>query len=164
MSLSPAFEALFHPGDRNVDLRVVIKRLEDCALANKKLRHRTYRFRRPDKNNPNRCSFVAYAYSELYNARNSFMHGNAVSGRDLRFRKHSTSRSLLEIAPVIYNVALRAYMRSMFPLSEDDERDDAFAGLSDIEDALMRVRNPRIDLHGRGRRRRRQPERKRSAV
>jgi hypothetical protein len=69
------------------------------------------------------------------------MHGNPVTFRDLRFRKSRRYPPLLSLAPILYNVALRAYMKSMFALSLQQQGDDTFFGKIPISRALTVVRN-----------------------
>jgi hypothetical protein len=76
-------------------------------------------------------------YDDLYAARNAFMHGNPASAGDLRFRKSPKRPSLLLLAPLLYNLALRAMLDRLMPAPKKlIDVDDDFLGRGLIEKGL----------------------------
>lgn len=136
-----AFEVLFHPGTGSVNKRIVQNALQQVALAEPRLRHNTYTctWGRPPQTF--RISFPGFVYDELYRARNAFMHGNPVTFRDVLLRRSRRYPPLLAIAPVLYNLALRAVLLPSFPITDEEWIDDRWFGLGKTEKALLAVRN-----------------------
>jgi hypothetical protein len=136
-----AFEVLFHPGNGSVNKRTVQVALARTRLEDARLRRNIYRctWGRPAQTFS--IAFPAFVYDELYRARNAFMHGNSVDQRDVLFRRSRQYPPLLVLAPLIYNIALRAYIRSMFPVLDDEWIDERWFALGKIEEALLAVRN-----------------------
>lgn len=81
-------------------------------------------------------SLLGVIYEQLYDARNAFMHGNPLAGQHLFFNQDKNRPHLFALAALLYNVALSIFTESWFPSDEDDERDDFFFGLGEIEKAL----------------------------
>jgi hypothetical protein len=76
-------------------------------------------------------------YEDLYAARNAFMHGNPVRSRELRFRQSPNRPSLLLLAPLLYNLVLRAALERVLPAPVKlIDVDEQFFGLGVIEKGL----------------------------
>jgi hypothetical protein len=134
-----AFEVLFHPGGKGkIDEARVLSSLEKVVFSDESLNARSYAVRY--KGSPLETCFVGAVYDELYSARNAFMHGNPIDERHVRLHGSGKGPHLLGLAPLLYNVALRAFMTCMFANDEDDDRTDYFLGLGDIEKALVTAR------------------------
>ena len=130
-----AFEVLCHPGSgRSVDKPTVQTFLTTAGKALSKFALKRRRYRVTHRGRNYTVALMGLIYEDLYSARNAFMHGNPVEGRDLQFRRVPNRPSLFALAPLVYNVALRNFLNS--PIDEDDELEDAFMGLHDIEEAL----------------------------
>jgi hypothetical protein len=138
-----AFEVLFHPGpSKSVNKRVVQDAIERIAFSDARLRRTNYKIVYGRNSTVFRVTFAAYLYDELYRARNAFLHGNPVTRRDLRVRRQRNGKMLAAIAPVLYNVGLRAYTKSMFSMSQEEELADFLFGEGEIRDALLTIRGP----------------------
>jgi hypothetical protein len=137
-----AFEVLFHPGHgRRVNKHVVQQELARMSsYTDRRLTRLTYTY---EYNGSHRTNFAGVIYDEMYRARDDFMHGNPVTQRNLRLRRSRRYAPLWVIAPVEYNIALRAYMKSMFAMPDEDQRDDSFYGRRAISNALLNVRSGR---------------------
>lgn len=130
-----AFEVLCHPGtNARVNKRVVHDFLNKATLSNESLSALKYDLRH--KGQIYQVSQLGVIYEQLYEARNAFMHGNPVTGQQLFFNQDTNRPHLFALAALLYNVALRVFTEPWFPSDEDDERDDFFFGLGEIEKAL----------------------------
>ena len=58
----------------------------------------------------NRVAVSGDIYDDLYNARNQSLHGNPVTGRNLRYRRTSEHLDLVSPAPLVFNVAVLSYL------------------------------------------------------
>jgi hypothetical protein len=83
-------------------------------------------------------TFVEKVYDEIYAARNDFMHGNPVDYESLKLKCAPTGGRLYAYAPVLFNLALRAFLAKEFPSEPTQkERDrDAWFYFDEIERAL----------------------------
>ena len=136
-----AFEVLLHPGVGKVDKVRVQEAIGGVQLSTVRLTRK--RFSVKHRNVDQMVALPARIYDDLYAARNGFMHGNPVEARDLRFGRSIKRARLVDLAPVLYNLALRAFLNPHFPSDEDDDLDDFFLGLRDIEKGLERaIRGP----------------------
>jgi hypothetical protein len=149
-----AFEVLFHPQTGSVNKRIVQLALTRTRPNDARLRRNLYRCTWGRPQQTFRIAFPALVYDELYRARNAFMHGNPVTARDLLFRQSRRYPPLLVLAPMIYNVALRAYIGATYPPLDDERLDEHWFGLGTIEEALIAVRSGSATT-----RRRRRPRR-----
>jgi hypothetical protein len=127
-----AFEVLCHPGYR-VNKKVVHDFLANARLSPNLLQPRAMVSYAGDDYE---VGVLGLIYEDLYAARNAFMHGNPVDGNRLHFRQDTDRPHLFGLAALVYNIALRTFTEPWFPSDEDDEREDAFFGLANIEKAL----------------------------
>jgi len=149
-----AFEVLFHPGGGSVNKHLVQVAIARTRLKDPRLRRNLYRrtWGRPPRTFS--IPFPALVYDDLYRARNAFMHGNPVTALDLLFRRSGKYPPLIVLAPLLYSVALRTYLRSTLTVLDDEWIDERWFGLGKIEEALLAVRNGSAT-----RRRRKRPRR-----
>jgi hypothetical protein len=130
-----AFEVLCHPQTGSVNKRVVHDFLNSIKLSEESMNAQIHEVKH--KGTPYKVALLGLIYEDLYNARNSFMHGNPVTGQQLLYRQEAKRPHLLRLAPVVFNLALRASTKAKFALSETDEDDDFFFGaLGTIEKAV----------------------------
>lgn len=106
-----AFEVLVHPGEGKgqANIEKVKNLLEKASWHNERLEKLDYHIR--INGNETNVNLVQGLYGELYDARNDFLHGNAVARSRLFCFCNEKRRSLIEIAPVIYKVALSCSLR-----------------------------------------------------
>ena len=98
-----AFEILAHPENESVNLPGVLSLLDNSFLS-KELKKRLYTVTFRDKSC--RVNLVQKLYDQIYCARNSYIHGNAVKLRDITCWGKTTRLPLYMFAPLIYEVAL----------------------------------------------------------
>lgn len=131
-----ALEILAHPGaGGKADKEKVQTVLGNAELRSKPLKRRRYRVSYAKK--PYTVALPGRIYEDLYAARNAFMHGNPVEGRDLQFWRSLKRPSLMRLAPLLYNLALRATLDRLIPQAPQliDVEEDFF-GLGVIEKGL----------------------------
>jgi hypothetical protein len=131
-----ALEILAHPGaGGKADKEKVQTLLGQAKIHSKALKRRRYTVSHWKKTYT--VALAGRIYDDLYAARNAFMHGNAVEGRDLQFRKSWKRPSLMRLAPLLYSLALRATLDRLMPKAPEliDVEDDFF-GLGVIEKGL----------------------------
>ncbi len=108
-----AFEILAHPGKGRVDLGKVISQLSNFQWKHKSLTMRRYRvmtYRKKGKIIRENGNFSQVVYKNLYDARNSFLHGNAVNNKVLHVRGDKKSLPLYAVIPIIYRTALHVFL------------------------------------------------------
>jgi hypothetical protein len=112
-----AFEILSHPGKGGVNRGEVFALLGKIKWHSSEIGRRRFVIRsqkRKLKNNPTqqaqRINLCQKLYGELYRARNDFLHGNRVRPSNLFARGGIGELTLLHCAPVVYRVALAAYL------------------------------------------------------
>jgi len=117
-----ALEILTHPGSENgkADLKTVLDLLGNAVWDNGKLKYKRYRIR-IRKNERIGGTFIQKLYSELYRARNDFLHGNDVTHQNLYPVKNTAGPMLLQCAPLIYRAALMAFLKSGRPQAKNGE-------------------------------------------
>ena len=81
----------------------------------------------------------------MYRARNLFLHGNPVEQLDLRFGRSAKRARLVDLALLVYSLALRAVLNARMAPDEDDESDDFFFGLGRLEEGLSNVIRGSLD-------------------
>lgn len=113
-----AFEILAHPKNRSVNLRDVLRLLDDSFLS-KELTKRTYTVRFQNKNG--RVNLVQKLYCQIYSARNSYIHGNPVKVKDAFPWGRTDRHPLHAFAPLIFKVALISKIDISHCLDEDDK-------------------------------------------
>lgn len=109
-----AFEILAHSGKEDVSFRKVIGLLSNFqwqheALSSKRYRIMTYKDKKGNivRRNGN---FAQAIYKDLFNARNSFLHGNAVNDRILYVNSDKNKLSLPVVIPIIYRSVLYVFL------------------------------------------------------
>ena len=110
------FEVLIHPGRKRpgkkrdgANFEKVASLLRQASWRDARLRRRAYLIS-VERNKPKeRVNLILKLYRELYDARNDFLHGNRVVRSRLFCFRNERRRSLIEIAPVIYKVALSCH-------------------------------------------------------
>lgn len=112
-----AFEILAHPKTGKSGLQLVYSLIEKAPWHDKRCRKRRYRaflssMSAKQKTAPLR-SLPCWLYGEIYHARNDFLHGNPI--RENRLRVKGSGRSLFQYAPMLYRMALAAFL----PLKTD---------------------------------------------
>jgi hypothetical protein len=131
-----ALEILAHPGPGGkADKEKVQALLGKAPITSKPIKRRRYRVSHAKKTYT--VALPGRIYEDLYAARNAFMHGNLVEGRDLLLWKSSKRPSLMRLAPLLYNLALRATLDRLIPAPPVliDPQDDFF-GVGLIEKGL----------------------------
>jgi hypothetical protein len=114
-----AFEVLVHPRKGDAGLRTVVALLRDFEWHSPRLRRRSFLIVKSwKKRNPNRwkkakmrVNLVQNLYGELYEARNDFLHGNAVTASRLFPFRNKRRPSLTQVAPLVYKVALSCFLK-----------------------------------------------------
>jgi hypothetical protein len=104
-----AFEVLVHPGgkDGRADIKTVINLLRQFSWRNLRLKQTEHQIKIGGK--PEYVNLVQKLYGELNEARNDFLHGNPVVPSRLFCFCNEHRRLLIEIAPLIYKVALSCF-------------------------------------------------------
>ena len=104
-----AFEILAHPRVGKSGLPLVYGLLEKAPWHSDRMKERRYRAydpRQPKKSSPR--SLPCWLYGEIYQARNDFFHGNPI--RITRLNVRGSGRSLFFFPPMLYRMALAAYL------------------------------------------------------
>lgn len=101
-----SFEILAHPEKKKANLGVVLDLLSQYSWSNPELVKRPYQLRVRDKQIA--ANLAQQLYSELYYARNDFLHGNPVNSDRLYAFKNQKRPFLTSLAPLLYKVALAA--------------------------------------------------------
>lgn len=117
-----AFEILAHAAKREGEVGEadVLDALSKVPWADPRLHHRRYAMRRrrkkkastkkgPSKPVPKK-TLAESMYHALYEARNTFLHGNQVRTQDWRYSTISGASSLGNLAPVLYRSVLVSHM------------------------------------------------------
>jgi hypothetical protein len=104
-----AFEALCHPGNRDVNKRDVQDMLRRAPFGRSGLTATRYtvRYRRQTF----RATLPEAQYDDLYAARNRFLHGSPFTRHDLHYRRSTRYLPLIDIAPVLYSAALIGFLQ-----------------------------------------------------
>ena len=98
-----AFEILAHPKKETVNLPSVLSLLDNSFLS-KELTKRLYTVAL--RNKSCRVNLVQKLYYQIYNARNSYIHGNTVKMKDITSWGKTTRHPLYVFAPLIFKIAL----------------------------------------------------------
>jgi hypothetical protein len=105
-----AFEVLVHPGGEKgrADIGKVTNLLRQASWRNRRLKQLEHQ---PNiRRKPTDVNLVQKLYEQLYEARNNFLHGNPVTHGCLFCFRNEQRPSLIEIAPLIYKVALNCHL------------------------------------------------------
>ncbi len=103
-----AFEVLTHPANGNANLKTVLDCLEHASWISPKLHAKRYRsnYRKTRQ----QINFSQRLYTELYQARNDFLHGNKVAFKNLFPFKNNSLHSLPVCAVLVYRAALEGFL------------------------------------------------------
>ncbi|QRF23599.1 hypothetical protein FY534_07895 [Alicyclobacillus sp. TC] len=112
-----ALEILAHPKDKGVNKTTVFELLSRAQWRNPPLRHRRFRLRISNKIKS--VTLVERICNGLYDARNAFLHGNAIYADHWRYKGRKVKTALGNVAPVIYRTALMSYLDWRLPSSTD---------------------------------------------
>ncbi len=137
-----ACEVLLRSDTDNIDKRLVQEAIGAVELSNSRLTRK--RFNVQHRSHSYKVALPARIYDNMYRARNLFLHGNPVEQLDLRFGRSANRARLVDLALVVYNLALRAVLNARMAPDEDEESDDFFFGLGRLEEGLSNV------IRGRG--------------
>lgn len=135
-----AFEVLVHPGGEKAraNLGKVTNLLRQASWRNPRLKHTEHQIRIGGKLED--VNLVQKLYGELYEARNDFLHGNPVARSRLFCFCNEHRRSLIEIAPLIYKVALSCFFGQFGDIKGKTDEPPNYRELFDrraLEDALL---------------------------
>lgn len=119
-----ALEVLARPRDKNKEVQQtdVINLLGKVVWEDKRLNSLRYRAKL-GKTRRIKVNLVQRLYKDLYDARNSFLHGNRVTKRRLIPLDGKDRPLLIELAPVIYRTALMAHLDSYIPVRSTGRND-----------------------------------------
>ena len=142
-----AFEVLIHPGRKKpgrkregANIGKVTALLKQASWRAARLRRRAYLISIERYKPKERVNLTLKLYRELYDARNDFLHGNAVARSRLFCFCNEHRRSLIEIAPVIYKVALSCHFGEFIGAKRKKEKQLNYKKYSDqrtLENALL---------------------------
>jgi hypothetical protein len=82
-----------------------------------------------------RVSLPAKLYDRLYAARNTFMHGNSIVGRPLRWTRGKEHLPLISCAPCLFAATLRAALTGLGAVTVEDN--EWWSGMHNIGCALL---------------------------
>ncbi len=136
-----AFEILIHPQNGKANLKKVLDLIGKVKFNSKKLRNKYYRI--PNPNNKNKKIGVNLAqklYSQIYDARCDFLHGNPVSTKDIFPFKSQNDYTLNFFAPLIYNIALKCFLE-IFNNKIDLNKlsNSQFSNYRNLEEGLLKA-------------------------
>lgn len=103
-----ALEILSHPRTDNANLLTALSLLGSYDWIDKAIARKAYKvtYRKKD----HKVNLVQRLYKELYDTRNDFLHGNPVKRNRLYPSKNTKVQPITRFAPVIYKVALLAFL------------------------------------------------------
>jgi hypothetical protein len=125
-----AFEALLNPKKHDVSKATILRFFDAIPWEQTSLGAGRYPEFNKSKRRIGRTCFAGAVYQRLYYARNQFLHGSETNSRILRLR----GRNLLQVAPVIFGLALSQFVKSA--TDPVDEYEEYFWGQGDLEKAL----------------------------
>ncbi len=143
-----AFEVLAHPRKGHADFRTVAALLRDFEWHSPRLRRRSFLVVKSWKRDKMRVNLVQNLYGELYEARNDFLHGNAVTASRLH-PFHNKRRPLLtQVAPLVYKVALSCFLEKVAYTGPKQGKQPDWRGVFDrraLESALLATLEDRME-------------------
>lgn len=134
-----AFEILIRPKSGQVNLDMVLGFLEKARFCNRKLNYRIYKGRKLKNGDFRKLNLVQKTYNEMFDARNTFLHGNPIKNSDIYPGGNSKCRSLFLFTPVIYKCALMVFL----DLFRMDKEEAMIGSLSD--DKIEELSEDRIE-------------------
>jgi hypothetical protein len=129
-----AFEILSHPEEESVNQSSVLSLLDNSFLS-KELTKKLYTVNINKTNH--RVNLAQKLYNQIYNARNSYMHGNPIKMKDITAWGKTARRQLYMFAPLIFKIALITRTGINYYDDEDLSKDRVFSQL-EIEGALLK--------------------------
>ena len=138
-----ACEVLLRSDTDNIDKRLVQEAIGAVELSNPRLTRK--RFNVQHRGHSYKVALPARIYDDMYRARNLFLHGNPVEQLDLRFGRSAKRARLVDLALLVYSLALRAVLNARMAQDEDDESADFFFGLGRLEEGLSNVIRGSLD-------------------
>ena len=129
-----AFEILAHPKNKSVNLLSVLPLLDNSFLP-KELTKRIYTV--DFRNKSYRVNLVQKLYCQIYDARNSYIHGNPVTTKDITPWGKTNRHPLYVFAPLIFKIALISRTDISYYLDDND----VFFNQMLIERALLRSKS-----------------------
>jgi hypothetical protein len=112
-----AFEVLVHPRTGRAETSLVYSLLDKAPWHDNNLRRKRYKaFVTANKERQKKAplrSLPCWLYGEVYHARNDFLHGNPV--RLDRLVVKASGRSLFNYPPLLYRMALAAFLNIRIP-------------------------------------------------
>jgi hypothetical protein len=133
-----AFEILAHPKNRWGNLQSVLHLLDNSFLL-KELRRRIYTVDFHKKSH--RVNLVQKLYCQIYDARNSYIHGNPVKTKDVTPWGKTNRHPFYVFAPLIFKVALISRTDISYYLDDSDKVFNQMA----TERALLRSKSKKPD-------------------
>lgn len=147
-----AFEILAHPGTGQSGVLRVYELLENVCWLDKDIKQRRFKTNNGRLKSPPRRNLACWIYSQIYDVRNAFLHGNPVSQRHLMLG--SSGHHLFSLVLPLYRMALSGFLglkwAKPIPPVENPEAFGAY--VSDrwdfnsyqdmVERALQRARQP----------------------
>jgi hypothetical protein len=103
-----AIEILAHLYSKKVNVEKVMNLLNKYKWNGKELNSKRYPWHY--KGRKRQIRLIQLFYWELYQARNDFFHGNAITHRRLFLSNNTQKPQLIALAPLIYRTALIAYL------------------------------------------------------
>jgi len=151
-----AFEILAHPRVAQSGVLKVYELFERVNWQIRDVGRRRYKTNNGRLKNPPRRNLACWIYSEIYDARNAFLHGNRVTQKNLTIQ-HS-GRGLIEFAVPLYRLALTGFLQLNWskpvPSYQDNpklfgkyvsERGDFESAQGKVEQALLKARQSAED-------------------
>jgi hypothetical protein len=140
-----SFEVLSHPYRQNANLQTVLDLLSNAAYESAALRGKRYTV--TNRKPPIKVTLAQKLYSEMYQARNHFLHGNHVPKRGLFGGVGKNGNyPLFAYAPLLYRVALITYLRQMFR-SRHFDAPLAHASIEDdFDNALLTAKQRTVSM------------------
>jgi len=112
-----ACEILCHPEKGDVGPKEVLELLHQYPFCEKRLRHKRYKFKRETKAGKIVTETMTLAqklYSQIYDLRNDFIHGNKVTDSSLRASTNKKRKPLTWAMPIIYRTLLYAFLKKNY--------------------------------------------------
>jgi hypothetical protein len=113
-----AFEILFNfKSKQYVGVWDVIDALDKLEYFYKKIKSKKYSYIKK------KINLVQRLYSQLYDARNAYIHGNTIKNSHMFIFGKKSNKPILQVIPFLYKLALLSWMFSTKTISRYDEFD-----------------------------------------
>ena len=113
-----SFEILAHPKNATVNQTAVIDLIGKYNWNERILKTRRYRARL-SKTKIISVNLIQKLYKELYDTRNSFLHGNEVTSKNLFPFGDKRYGQIWTFAPIVYRTALFVFLNDLFPIRKE---------------------------------------------